>query len=306
MIIDLHRHLWSIFERYSAVREIAARAGIVGVHQHSEAPVQDVTSRAAEIVAEMEKSGVDRSCLLLGDYGLRLGEGDQSIVAENKLATDLATSDPDHFIAFFGIDPRRPNAVDLFRDALDAGAKGLKLHPCSGFYPNDPVCNPLYELAGERGVPVAIHTGPMAAPLVSTSASPIYIDEPAADFPNTNFVLLHAGQRAWFPLALDMARWKPNLYLELSLWQGLLIEDEARFIGHIGEIKNAIGLGRVVFGSDCPGISKVMPLHTWVDTFRSLPEIAGRHGVEVTDAEVAQMLGDTAAGLMGITEGSSK
>jgi len=301
VIIDLHRHLWSIFERYSAAREIAARGGVVGIHAHSEAPVQDVEARAAEIRAEMEKAGVDRSCLLLADYGLRLGEGDKSIVEENRLATDLARTDPDHFIAFVGVDPRRPDAVDIVRDALDAGARGLKLHPCSGYSPADPVCRPLYALAGERGVPVAVHTGAMAAPLVSTYASPLHIDEPAADFPDTNFVVLHAGQRAWFPLALDIARWKPNVYLELSLWQGLLIEDEARFVARISEIKHGIGLGRVVFGSDCPGISNVMPLHTWVDAFRALPETARRHGVEITDGEVEQMLGGTAAELMGLS-----
>jgi predicted TIM-barrel fold metal-dependent hydrolase len=300
MIIDLHRHLWSIFERYAAAREIAARTGVAGVRARAGAPEQDVGARAAEIRAEMEKAGVHRSCLLLGDYGLRLGEGDRSIEEENQLATDLAREDPDHFIAFFGVDPRRPDAVELFRNALDAGARGLKLHPCSGYSPANPICRPLYALAAEHGVPVAVHTGPMAAPLVSTYASPIHLDEPAADFPDTDFVILHAGQRAWFPLALDMCRWKPNLYLELSLWQGLLIEDEARFVRCIGEIKAGIGLGRVVFGSDCPGISNVMPLHTWVEAFRSLPDTAARHGVEVTEAEVEQMLGGTAATLMGL------
>lgn len=97
-----------------------------------------------------------------------------------------------------------------------------------------------------------MHTGPMAAPLLSTYTSPIHLDEPAADFPDVNFIMLHAGQRAWFPLALDMARWKPNLYLELSIWQSLL------------------------------------------------PETAARHGVTVSEAEVAEMLGGTSARLLGL------
>lgn len=300
MIIDLHRHLWSIFERYAAVREIASRASTGGMHRHSAAGVRDVAARAAEIRAEMETAGVDRSCLLLADYGLRLGEGDQSIEAENRLATELAAQQPDHFIAFFGVDPRRPGAAELFRDALNAGARGLKLHPCAGWYPNDPVCRPLYELAGERGVPVAIHTGPMASPLLSAPANPIHLDEPAADFPDTNFVALHAGQRSGFSLALDIARWKPNVYLELALWQGLLLEDEARFVRVLNEIKHGIGLDRVVFGSDCPGASKVMPLARWVRAWRDLPNIAARHGVDITEDEVALMLGGTAAKLMGL------
>jgi predicted TIM-barrel fold metal-dependent hydrolase len=301
MIIDLHRHLWSIFERYPAVREIAARAGVAGQTDAHQAPVQDVETRAAEIRAEMADAGVDRSCLLLGDYGLRLGEGDRTIAEENRLATDLARSDPEHFIAFFGVDPRRPEAADLFREALDAGARGLKLHPCSGFSPADVVCRPLYELAGERGVPVVVHTGPMAAPLVSTYCSPLHLDEPAADFPHVSFVILHAGQRAYFDLALDMARWKPNLYLELSLWQGLLLEDEARFVDRIAEIRNGIGLERVVFGSDCPGVSRVMRLDAWVHAFRELPSLAARHAAKVTDGEVEAMLGGTAATLMGLS-----
>jgi predicted TIM-barrel fold metal-dependent hydrolase len=301
MIIDLHRHLWSIFERYAAVREIASRASTGGMHQHSAAPVLDVAGRAEEITAEMDKAGVDRSCLLLADYGLRLGEGDQSIEAENRLATDLAAEQPDRFIAFCGVDPRRPAAVEVFRDALDAGARGLKLHPCAGWYPNDPVCRPRYQRGGVRGVAGAINTGPMASPLLSAPANPIYLDEPAADFPDTNFVALHAGQRSGFALALDIARWKPNVYLELALWQGLLLEDEARFVSVLNEIKHGIGLDRVVFGSDCPGVSKVMPLDRWVQTWRDLPNIAARHGVDITEDEVALMLGGTAAKLMGLS-----
>jgi uncharacterized protein len=124
MIIDLHRHLWSIFERYAAVRDIAARTGISGVDASVGVGMPDLAGRTAEIRAEMAAAGVDRSVLLLGDYGLRLGEGDRSIEAENRTATELARTDPEHFVAFFGIDPRRPDAVESFRTAIDEGAPG--------------------------------------------------------------------------------------------------------------------------------------------------------------------------------------
>lgn len=301
MIIDLHRHLWSVFERYASVKGTPGAAG-PAAHEHAgDGADQDPVARAAQIRAEMDTAGVDRSVLLLGDYGLRLGEPALSIVEENALATDLARQDPEHFIAFFGIDPRRPHAVDLFRNALDQGARGLKLHPCSGFYPNDPVCRPLYALAGERGVPVAVHTGPLAAPLVSASADPIYLDEPAADFPDTTFIILHAGQRAWFPIALELARWKPNLHLELAMWQREHLESEERFVRRLDEMKKAIGLERVLFGSDCPGLSSVMSLERWVQVFRDLPETAQRYGCEITSDEVDLMLGGNAATLLGLS-----
>jgi len=61
-----------------------------------------------------------------------------------------------------------------------------------------------------------------------------------------------------------------------------------------------LGLGRVVFGSDCPGASATMPLDAWVDAWRAFPETAAEHGASITDDEVAQMLGGTAATLLGI------
>lgn len=302
MIIDMHRHLWSLFERYARARDIASRRRIAGISTDAEFGVQNVDTRAAEIRAEMDEAGVDRSVLLLADYGLRLGEPALSLETENRLAADLARQEPDRFISFFGVDPRRPNAAALFRTALEEwGVRGLKLHPCSGFYPNDPVCRPLYELAGEHGVPVAVHSGPMAAPLTSITADPIYLDEPAADFPDTTFIILHAGQRSYFPIALDMARWKPNLYLELALWQFEATEREARFVDRLDQIKRAVGLDRVLFGSDCPGTSKVMSLTDWVGTFRALPEIAARHGFEITTEETDLMLGGNAAKLLGLS-----
>lgn len=301
MIIDMHRHLWSIFERYTSVREMAVRTGLAASHHHPAEDTQDVQARGAQIRGEMEQAGVDRSVLLLADYGFRIGEPALSIVEENALATDLAKEDPDHFIAFFGVDPRRPGAAAMFEDALEAGARGLKLHPCAGFYPNDPVCRPLYGLAGEAGVPVAVHSGPLAGPLVSAPANPIYLDEPAADFPGTTFIVLHAGQRAWFPIALDLARWKPNLHLELAMWQREQIESEERFIRRLDQMKKAIGLERVLFGSDCPGLTHVMPLDRWVQVFRQLPETAQKYGCEITPDEVDLMLGGNAAALLKIS-----
>lgn len=300
MIVDLHRHLWSIFERYPAASEAAARGRAFSSGTRTAGSVPDVTERTKQIRTEMFEAGVDRSVLLLADYGLRLGEGALSIDAENRRVTDLAREDPDHFIAFCGVDPRRPDAVQVCQDAIDAGALGIKLHPSAGFYPNDTVCWPLYDLAGERGVPVAIHTGPMAAPLLSEYANPIYLDEPAAVFPDTNFIMLHAGQRSWFPLALDIARWKPNVYLELSLWQTQFLESEARFAECINLVKMAIGLGRVIFGSDCPGSAAIMPLARWVRTVQELPAIAQRHGYYIAESDVEKVLGGTAATLLGL------
>ena len=303
MIIDMHRHLWSIFERYSSVSEIANRSphGMGSGAKRG----QDPESRGAEIRQEMRDAGVDRSIIMLGDYGIRLGEPDLSIDVENRLATDLSRKDPGHFVAFFGVDPRRPNAAELFEKAIAEGAKGLKLHPCAGFYPNDRIVFPLYEIAGAAGVPVAIHSGPMAAPLISHYADPIYVDEPAAEFQDTTFIILHAGMRCWFPVALEVARWSPNIYLELALWQRDYVEQEELFVARIAEMGKAIGFERVLFGSDCPGSSSVLSLSGWIEVFRNLPSLAKRYGHTINDDAVRRVLGDNAAELLGIDGGAS-
>src|SRR5574337_145261 len=107
-----------------------------------------------------------------------------------------------------------PGALGLFRKGLDEwGTAGLKLHPASGFFPYDPVCLPFFDLAGQRGVPVLVHTGPMVAPLLSRMAQPVHLDEVAADFPQTTIIMAHVGL-CWWEEALSIAWHKPNVVLE--------------------------------------------------------------------------------------------
>lgn len=298
MIVDFHRHLWSLAERYRSTREIAGGRVPAVDPEAADAASSDPGRRVAEILAEMELAGVDVSVLLLADYGLHLGEPPAGIVAENRVQADLARSDP-RFVSFFGVDPRRPQAAELFERGLrDWGVKGLKLHPCSGFSPRDPACWPLYELADAYHVPVAIHTGPMASPLLSEYADPVAIDRAAAEFPGVDFVLLHAGQQSWFPVALDLARWKPNIHLELGLWQSTYLEEEGAFLASLGRIKRVIGFDRVLFGSDLPGIARVMSLIDWVRVFEALRGRALADGVAISDEEVAALLGGNAVRLL--------
>ena len=101
MIVDLHRHLWSVAERYPGVRIPGAVGG--SLHAGAESapePIPDLERRGAEIVAEMDAAGVDRSVVFLGDYGLRLGEGTFTVEAENRLTAELARRHADRLIAF--------------------------------------------------------------------------------------------------------------------------------------------------------------------------------------------------------------
>lgn len=309
MIIDLHRHLWSVVERYASVRREAARSSVQVLDAETEqrigtGGVPDVGSRGARIIAEMDAAGIDMSVVFLGDYGLRLGESALSVEDENRAIADLARRHPSRIVPFAGVDPRRPQALELFRQGLDDwGMRGLKLHPGTGFDPAAEVCRPFFELAGTRGVPVVVHTGPMASPLVSNTARPVNLDPVAADFPDTTIVMQHAGQRAWWEEALNIAFWKPNVYLELSMWQWAYQFDRLGFVKALGRMKQEIGLDRVLFGSDFPGLAETMGLRAWVEVFLDLPELASEHGVDIARAEAEAILGGNAQRILGLDGG---
>lgn len=311
MIIDLHRHLWSVVERYASVRREAARSSVTVLDAETEQElgsegVPDVASRGAAIMAEMDEAGIDVSVVFLGDYGLRLGESALSVEEENRAIAELARNHPGRIVPFAGVDPRRRRALELFRQGLDEwGMRGLKLHPGTGFDPGAEECRPFFELAGSRGVPVVVHTGPMASPLVSHTARPVNLDPVAADFPETTIVMQHAGQRCWWEEALNIAFWKPNVYLELSMWQWTYQFDRAGFVKALGRMKQEIGLDRVLFGSDFPGLSETMGLRAWVEVFSDLPGLAAEHGVEITPAEAAAILGGNARRILRLDEATS-
>lgn len=300
MIVDMHRHLWSLFERYPRVAKATVLGNAVSHHQASDDMVPDALSRGDEILAEMDATGIGSTVIFLGDYGLRLGEGVFSAEGENEIHAKLAKKHPGKLIPFLGIDPRRTGALELFRVSLEEwGMRGLKLHPASGFLPSDPACLPFFELAGQKGVPVLLHTGPTATPLLSNTTQPVYLDSVAADFPNTTIIMAHAG-RCWWPEALEIAFCKPNIMLELSMWQWTFLRDEQEFVSAIAKMKATIGVERLLFGSDFPGMKRATSLSSWVQAIRDLPVLAKKHGYQITDEDVEAILGGNAQRLLGL------
>lgn len=301
MIIDFHRHVWSAFERYPSVREMGISSP---THPATTDPsagqdLSDHEKRGDEILAEMDEAGVDLSVIFLGDYGLLLGEGSLSVEEENQRHARLVSRFPDRLVSFLGVDPRRPEAVELFEFGLERwDVRGLKLHPGSGFSPSDPECFPLFEMAGQRGVPVAVHTGPIASPLLSAGGQPLHLDAVAAQFPRTDIVMLHAGQECWWREALQIAFWKPNVHLELSGWQLTYRRDPEAFVQAVATMVGTIGGERILFASDHPAMASVMALSDWVTVFRGLEGEGQRYGQRISGADVANMLGRNAMKLL--------
>ena len=297
MIIDLHRHMWSVQERFPD-----AYAEVPGYEPPP--PVafdwEETTRRAVE---EMDSAGIDWSTLFVADFEPRLGPAPFGIDEENRFIAKAGELYPDRIIPFYGIDPRRPGAADRFELAIrEWGVRGIKFHPTVGYFPHDRACYPIYELCVSHGIPVLFHSGPGIHPrLYSRYTHPLEYDQVAADFPKLVMIMGHAGGE-WWRDCITVAQSHPNMVLELSEWQGPLRDEPEEYVNAIARMRNDLGIERVVWGSDFPGLRGTMPLAECVRVFQELPTTGKRFGVEFTDSDVEAILGLNAVNILGLDQ----
>jgi hypothetical protein len=132
---------------------------------------------------------------------------------------------------------------------LDAGARGIKLHPrAEQFRLEEPETEPLFAVANERGVPVLVHAG-RGIPALGADALDL-----AGKYPNARIILAHAGvcDLAWI--------WRhsadhPNLFFDTAWWsaQDLLT------------LFSLVPPGQILWGSDAPYGT---PLQSQIMAFR--------------------------------------
>src|SRR5215471_19153155 len=84
----------------------------------------------------------------------------------NEEVAEVAAEHADVLIPFASIDPAKGKmgAREARRLIEDYGVRGFKFHPSTqGFYPNDPMAYPLYEVIQAAGLPALFHTGQTGA-----------------------------------------------------------------------------------------------------------------------------------------------
>jgi len=174
--------------------------------------------------------------------------------------------------------------------------KGLKLHPTTRYYPDDPLVYPLYQKALDLQVPVVIHSGNQPAPLAAKYSQPQFVDTVAGDFPDLKIVVAHIGH-GWWRETLDLASMKPNMYVDFSGWQGVYQNDPLYVTKVLRSAIDTLGPWRVLFGSDGALLNVIMPLPEWVNIIQNLNSV----GVaKFTDEELAIILGKAATHLFSL------
>lgn len=266
MIVDCHTHL----NRYEDEEPEALR------------------DRYALLRSEMDTHGVDYA-LVLSSYTVN----DRRPSVDQIL--EVVGDDP-RIGVVAGVSYREYRAHDLahLRELLGEGRiRGLKLYPgYEPFFVSDPRMRVVYELAGEFGVPVMIHTGDTFDPKGKLKyAHPLEVDEVAVDFREVTFVICHLGN-PWITDAMEVIYKNDNVVGDIS---GFTLKHfEERFERYmLRQVEEVIAFAgdrsKLLYGTDWP-ISDMGSYLRFVDKLELTPrereQILWRNSVRVFGLEM--------------------
>lgn len=155
--------------------------------------------------------------------------------ANDHVVAEAAASDG-RLVAFCRVDPNAEAALQEAERSLDAGARGIKLHPrAEGFSLGEPEVRRVFEIADERRLPVLIHAG-RGIPALGRDAVTL-----AEQLPGARVILAHCGisDLAWI---WREAQRLPNLYFDTSWWSP----------ADVLAVCGLVPPGQVLFASDAP------------------------------------------------------
>jgi predicted TIM-barrel fold metal-dependent hydrolase len=200
--------------------------------------------------------------------------GHAPVPSEEVAAACAANSDV--LIPFASVDPWKGKAAARQARLLAEkhGVRGFKFHPnLQGFFPDDRMAYPLYEVIEGLGLPAVFHTGQtgIGAGVAGGGgirlkySNPMHVDDVAVDFPSLRIVLAHPSF-PWQDEALAVATHKPHVYIDLSGWS------PKYFPPQLVRYANTLLKDRVLFGSDYP----VLTPDRWLADFEKIdirPEV---------------------------------
>lgn len=232
---------------------------------------------------------VDELVAALADADARavvftMNEPDGYAPANDRVIAEAAGSDG-RLIPFCRLDPGREPVAEA-RRSLDAGARGIKLHPrANTFKLSDSEVDPIFALAAERGVPVLVHAG-RGIEALGRDALAL-----ARRYPDAPVILAHAAvsDLAWIWRRLDD---HPNVFFDTSWWTPT----------DLMALFSYVPPGRILFGSDIPYGSAVQH---WILIVRAALQSGLTHEQlrMVGGRQVERLIGGEAAADLGPAPG---
>ncbi len=277
MIIDTHVHL--IIPGFVKSKFILGNARMASniynrVHRTKITPSEYINLLKARVdpdcsklIETMDKAGIDKSVIFGVDWAYAVtGEPKVNNREQNRIHSEMARKYEGRFIPLAALDPRRPDALEQAKEAIEEfGMKGFKLHPSAGFYPNDPVCFPLYEKCADWGVPIMFHSGGIE--FNWEYGQPIYIASAAEHFPEVKMIMAHAGLESWEQARLA-ATVLANVYVDLSIRQLDYRVNPQAFYRWLRDFIDWATPWKVLFASDTPMPTFWCPEDEWVKAIK--------------------------------------
>jgi predicted TIM-barrel fold metal-dependent hydrolase len=186
----------------------------------------------------------------------------------NEEIIDAARENSDMMVAFASIDPHKGKmgVREARRLINEGGIKGFKFHPTAqGFFPNDRLAYPLYEVIAEHRLTALFHSGHSGigtgmrggGGLRLKYSNPMHVDDVAVDFPDMKIIIAHPSW-PWQDEALSVCLHKSNVFIDLSGWS------PKYFPPNLVQYANTQLKRKMLFGSDFPLISP----DRWIKDFR--------------------------------------
>ncbi len=268
MILDFHTHLGDIFPHYHDIRLDAPspmphyrmisshsivdhdrlfyrkRPSLLSLSFLKHAAITIWRTRRTRLgmvipnlLHDMSRYQITRSVVLPIEYPDHIARSDHVLRACQRIP---------HLIPFCSVHPRDSGCIEKMHTYINRGAKGLKLHPnFQRIQPTEQTLCDLYTEYEGYHLPVIFHSGLTGRESRfrrgRAYSSLECFGEIPPRFPEMPVVLAHAGITQ-YRQAIALAQRYENVYLEIS-------GQPAR---HIREAIAALGVDRIVFGSDWP------------------------------------------------------
>jgi predicted TIM-barrel fold metal-dependent hydrolase len=206
-------------------------ADIFDAHLHLGHDIDGMVGDDDELEQVMARYGISRAFMFC------LDEPDRhpGFRAANDRTLAFAERSNGRLIPFVRLDLNE-SPLEEARRCLDAGARGIKLHPrAQRFDSADERLGPVFELAAERHVPILIHGGRGLPPIAEGLAAHVERN------PEASLIIAHAGIADLAHLAEAMAGRK-NVVFDTSTWSAIDLLDLYR----------KVPPEQVVYASDFP------------------------------------------------------
>ncbi len=248
------------------------RTKIFDAHVHVGRDIDGFVSSYDDLVRFLSDCGASRAfCFCLDEP-----DREPAFRAANDRTLEAAERSDGTLIPFARLDLGDTPLEEATR-ALDAGARGIKLHPRSqAFSLGDGRLEPIFALAAERSVPILVHGGRGLPPIGD------HLAHLCDTYRGTQLIIAHAGVADLRGLARRLGG-RPGVFFDTSVWSAL----------DLLELFRSVGPEQVVYASDHPYGRQPGSL---------LLALKSARRVGLDDQQIRDLMGDTASRIADGTE----